>query len=258
MILAILQARMTSTRFPEKVMKLIMGKPMIYWQIDRILKSKRIDHLIVATSFHSSDGQLERFCQEINVECFRGDLNDVLDRYYQAAKKHRPSHIVRFTGDCPLLDWQIIDQVIDYHIQGGYDYTANTHPPTFPDGLDVEIMKCSILEQAWEKASLLSEREHVTLYIYQHPELFKLGNVVNDEDLSYLRWTVDEPEDFQFISQIYEKLYPVNQNFTMQSVLSLLKEHPEWVEINNRFERNAGLKKSLQADGGLNKRGKDD
>ena len=247
-ILAILQARVTSSRLPGKVLKPIMGRPMLALQIERVLQAKQIDQLVIATSTDPSDDDLENLCRQINILCFRGSLNDVLDRFYQAAKSWQPQHVVRLTGDCPLIDPEIIDAVIDFYLAGGYDYAANSVQPTFPDGLDVEVFRFSLLEQAWKEATLSSQREHVTPFIHQQPERFRIGHYQNAEDLSHLRWTVDEPEDFDLVTRIYELLYPLNPKFRMMDVLAQLQQRTDLVTINQKFERNEGLKKSLNED----------
>ncbi len=248
MILAVLQARTSSSRLPGKVLKPILGMPMLLRQIERINRAKKIDKLIVATSNHESDDKLAEVCFENNIECFRGSLNDVLDRFYQAAKLYEPEHLVRLTGDCPLADPAVIDRVITTHVAGNYDYTSNTIEPTYPDGLDVEVFRTSCLDYAWREATLSSQREHVTLFIYQHPELFSLGSVKHAEDLSSLRWTVDEPSDFILVNHIYENLYPHDPAFTTDSILEYLQCHEQLKNINSQFRRNEGLEKSLQKD----------
>jgi len=248
LILGILQARVSSTRLPSKVMRLILNKPMLAHQIDRIKQSKLIDQLIVATSLSEEDNAIAELCLQAGIACFRGSLDDVLDRLYKAAKPYHPSHVVRMTGDCPLIDFGIIDQVINNHLQNHFDYTSNSNPPTFPDGLDVEIITFKALEKIWQMAKLPSEREHVTLFIRNHPEIFKIGNLVNQQDLSHLRWTVDEAEDFILIQKIYEYLFPENQKFNMNDILFLFKKYPELKIINKQYKRNEGMKKSLLAD----------
>ncbi len=248
MILAILQARVSSARLPGKVLKPILGKPMLQHQIERTLRSKKIDKLILATSEDPSDDELEKLCQKINLPCYRGALNDVLDRYYQAALLYNPKHIVRLTGDCPLIDPFIMDQVFEFYLAGGYDYATNSLDLTFPDGLDVEIFSFSSLKKAWINASLPSEREHVTQYICNHPEIFIVGDFKADQNLSSHRWTVDEIQDFKFVTRIYEALYPDKSDFDMNDILEFLSRHPEVLMINHGIERNEGLKKSLQED----------
>ena len=248
MILAIIQARVSSSRLPGKVQKYILGKPMILHEIERLRKSKYIDQTVLATSREKSDDTLMGLCQENAIELFRGSLDDVLDRYYQCASLYQPEHIVRITGDCPLLDWNVVDAVIRKHLTEKNDYTSNTLQVSYPDGLDVEVMRYDALEKAWNEAELPSEREHVTQYLIKHPEFFKQGNLRYRQDLSVLRWTVDEPEDFQFVTKVYEALYRENAEFTMQDVLDLLNNQPELLKINNDFERNEGLLKSFRED----------
>jgi spore coat polysaccharide biosynthesis protein SpsF (cytidylyltransferase family) len=248
MILAILQARTSSTRLAGKVLKEIAGKPMLEHQIERINRSQLIDKLIVATSIDRSDNVLEELCHKIGIDCYRGSLDNVLDRFYQAAKIYKPAHIVRLTGDCPLTDPQIIDQTIQFYLDGRFDYASNCQDPSFPDGLDVEIFKAGALEEAWKNATLPSETEHVTPYIKNHPDIFRIGSFRGKEDLSHLRWCVDEPEDFEFATRIYEELYSKNPEFLTDDILHLLEQKPELTKINTGIERNAGYKKSLEQD----------
>jgi len=249
MILAILQARVSSTRLPGKVLKPILGMPMIFRQIERLKHAKKIDKLIVATSTDSSDDQLAIACQEFGIECYRGNLNDVLDRFYGAAEQDKPEHVVRLTGDCPLADPEIIDRVIEHHLQGKYDYTSNTIEPTYPDGLDAEIMTYSCLQHMRDKAKKQSEREHVTLFIYNNKKKFNIGSVKNNIDLSQLRWTVDEPEDFMLVEAIYQDLYCKNSLFLTNEILCLIADNQKLKDINVSFNRNEGLMKSLKNDG---------
>ncbi len=252
MILAILQARFSSTRLPGKVLKPLLGEPMLLRQLQRIQRVKRLDALIVATSTEMSDDPVDRLCQRASVPCFRGSLNDVLDRFYHAALTDHPDHVVRLTGDCPLLDPSVVDAVIDFHLAGGYDYSSNVLEPTFPDGLDVEIMRFDCLKNAWKNARLPSQREHVTPYIINHPEQFRLGSFKQDTDLSYLRWTVDEADDFALVEAIYGGLYEQNDAFGLSEILALLAERPQLATLNTHHKRNAGLDVSVlqeQSDG---------
>jgi spore coat polysaccharide biosynthesis protein SpsF len=248
MILGIVQARISSTRFPAKVIQPILGQPMLLKQLERIQHSKTINKIIVATSTEATDDLIEHLCQSNKIECFRGNLNDVLDRYYQAATRYQPDHIVRLTGDCPLTDPHIIDQVINHHLNGHYDYTSNTLDPTFPDGLDVEVMTYASLKQAWQHAVLPSYREHVTRFFYTQPTQFKLGTVKNDTNLSHLRWTVDEPIDFELIDHIYQSLYIKNPNFNFSDIMTYLNENPALQKLNANIPRNIGMQTSLLAD----------
>lgn len=246
MILAILQARVSSSRLPGKVLKPILGQPMLARQIERISRSKNIDELIVATSVEATDDAVEDLCSKVGVGCFRGSLNDVLDRFYQAANLYDAEHVVRLTGDCPLTDPELIDKVITFHLENGFDYTSNTLQLTFPNGLDSEIMRRHVLQQVWEEAKQAVEREHVTYSIYNQPQRFRLGGVKNTCDLSSLRWTVDEPEDYEFVKQVYEALYTQKVDFTTEDILGLLTVRPELVALNAKYQRNEGLNRSLE------------
>lgn len=247
-IISILQARVSSTRLPEKVLKGLLGRPMLARQIERVRRAEMIGELIVATSGQREDDAIEALCRDVGVTCFRGSLNDVLDRFYQCARHYNPDHIVRLTGDCPLADPAIIDGVVRFHLEGDYDYTSNTLEPTWPDGIDVEVMRYRCLAEANEEAELPSEREHVSSFIYKRPERYHLGSVVQKEDNSSLRLTVDEPEDFDLVSRIYERLYPRNPAFGLDDVMNLLAGSPELIRLNNQFARNEGLLHSEQKD----------
>jgi spore coat polysaccharide biosynthesis protein SpsF (cytidylyltransferase family) len=173
----------------------------------------------------------------------------VLERYYRAAFQQQANQVVRITADCPLIDPQVIDLVIDAFMETEHAYVSNINPPTYPDGLDTEVFSFTALEQAWRDAKLRSEREHVTLYIRNHPELFSLGNVAHHRDLSGLRWVVDEACDLEFTRAIYAKLG--DAPFVMANVLRLLEEEPQLAKINANITRNEGLLKSLLEDGVL-------
>lgn len=247
MILGVLQARVSSTRLPGKVLRPVLGEPMLARQIERVRRAQAMDRLIVATSTAADDDAIAALCGRLNVDCFRGSLDDVLDRFYHAAVPHQPSHVVRLTGDCPLVDWIIVDRAIAACCEGRFDYVSNALQPTWPDGLDVEVMTFAALEVAWHNARLPSEREHVTPFIYKNPERFRLYGMINDRDLSAHRWTVDEPADFTFVTAVYEALYRTNPAFGTNDVLDLLDQRPE-IAVNFHHERNAGMKKSIEAD----------
>jgi len=248
MILAVLQARMSSTRLPGKVVKPILGRPMLMRQIERLQHATCIDHLIIATSIETLDSEIEELCDAENIKCYRGSLDDVLDRIYSAALLFEPEHVIRLTGDCPLVDPELIDKLVDYYLANEFDYASNTLNPTWPDGLDVEVMKFECLEIAWREAKLISEREHVTSYIYNHPKKFNLGSYENDKDLSSLRWTVDESADFDLVNHIYEKLYSDGVEFSTNDILELLKNNPDLTHINNGVIRNEGYLESIEKD----------
>ncbi|MCD6248974.1 MAG: glycosyltransferase family protein [candidate division Zixibacteria bacterium] len=243
MILGILQARMSSSRLPGKVLKTIMNRPMLELQLERLSRVKRMDKLIVATSDQPDDAPIAELCERLGVDCFRGSLHDVLERYYQAALEYQPDYIVRLTGDCPVTDPDVIDHVIDSCVSGQYDYVSNTIIPTYPHGLDVEVFPFASLEKAQKVAQLPYQREHVTPYLYQNPEIFNVANVTNSTNLSVWRWTVDEPEDFELISAIYEALYPNDPEFGTMDIVKFLKDHPEIAVINSKHQRVGELTK---------------
>jgi len=241
---------MSSSRLAGKVLKPIIGKPMLARQIERIRRARRIDRIMVATSTDLSDDALQEVCTAEGILCFRGSLSDVLDRFYRAAESSTPApgHIVRLTGDCPLADPGVIDDLIAFYADGSYDYASNALEPTFPDGLDAEVFSMKALRCAWERAVLPSQREHVTPYLYTPENGFRVGSYKNDTDYSALRWTVDEPQDFEFVKAVYEHLYPANPRFGMQDILHLLARTPELLDLNRHFMRNEGMLKSLKRD----------
>jgi len=236
---------MTSTRLPGKVLKDILGRPMLSRQLERVRRSRLIDTLIVATSSDASDDAIASLCSTEGVACFRGDLTDVLDRYYQCSRQYAPSLIVRLTGDCPLADASIIDGAIAQQERDNNDYTSTTLQPSFPDGLDVEVVTPEALMTAWEEAVEPFEREHVMPFIWRRPEQFKLGQFRNDQDYSHLRWTVDRPEDLELVQAIFRVLYPRNPDFGWRDVLALVTAQPELTRINGHFVRNESLKRQL-------------
>ncbi len=248
MILGVLQARVTSTRLPGKVLKPLAGQAMILRQIERLYRTRLMNSLVVATSTDQSDDQLDQLLRDNGIPCYRGDLNDVLDRFYRAAASYNPLHVIRFTADCPLTDPEVNDQVIQFHLDGGYDYTSNSVEPTFPDGLDIEVMKFKALERAWNDAYLTSQREHVTPYLYKTMGLFKTAQYKQPVDLSMLRWTVDTEEDYTAMAEVYNSLYTANPRFGMREVLGLLRERPEINLLNAGQARNEGYAKSLAND----------
>lgn len=251
MIYAIIQARMGSKRLPGKVMINIQGKPVLQLVVERVTQSNLINKVIIATSIESMNDNIRNFCVENNILVYSGSEDNVLDRFYQAAKINMVKQddiIVRITADCPLIDPEIIDKVIEEFQNKNADYAANVINPTFPDGLDCEALRFSTLIKVWENALLTSEREHVTLYIRNHPELFNIVSIENNMDLSKLRWTLDEKEDLDLISSIYKNLYSINPFFRLKDILNLLEEKPELNHINSKYVRNEGLLKSLEID----------
>jgi len=240
---------MGSTRLSGKVMLEISGKTVLWHVINRVSKSELIDGLVVATTANHEDDTIEKFCNQNHITVFRGSEDDVLDRYYQCARKLNIENIVRITADCPLHDPAIIDLVIERYRQGNYDYVSNIDPPTYPDGIDVEVFSFRTLDIAWRNASFVSEREHVTPYIRKHRDLFKISNVTNNEDLSSYRWTLDQAEDFEFIQKIYKKFNESNTDeFYTQDIIGLLEKDPDLTSINSAITRNEGYAKSINED----------
>ncbi len=250
---AIIQARMSSSRLPGKVLKKILGWPMLLLMIERVKRSELVDKVIVATSTSIDDEAIVDFCSRNSVECFRGNLEDVLDRYYQSAKFYKADPIVRLTGDCPLIEPTIIDKCIKEYFDGhpGLDIVSNTIDISYPDGLDVSVFSFKALELAWKQAKLPSEREHVVPWIIKNADcskgtLFKSKAIVNSTNFSDWRWTVDEPEDFEFVKRIYEFLYQKNSCFSWQDIIALVEQQPQLQEINQGKVRDEGYLKSLK------------
>jgi spore coat polysaccharide biosynthesis protein SpsF len=248
MIAVFIQARASSSRFPGKVLKPILGKPMLQLEIERVLSCRMIDRVVVVTSTCAQDRQIVDIGKSINVDVFCGSLENVLDRFYQAAVKFKPDHIVRLTGDCPLIDAKVIDDMVRLYLDKKCDYGTNCMPPTYPDGLDAEIFSFQALQQAKQEAVLPSHLEHISVFFEEQPQRFKIVNLAYPRDLSGLRWTVDVPQDLEFVKIIFETLYPVNPLFDMDDVLDLLKKKPELSLLNNYFIRNEGLLKSKEKD----------
>jgi spore coat polysaccharide biosynthesis protein SpsF len=237
-VVAIIQARMGSTRLPGKVLLDLAGEPMLVRDINRLSRAETLDEVVVATTVEPADEAIVNLCQERGWPCFRGSEDDVLDRYYRAAQKYRADAVVRITSDCPLIEPQVVDQVVKAFLdrQPELDYASNTAPErTFPRGLDTEVMRFDALERAWREDDNPAWREHVTPYIRRHPERFETYGVLNDEDLSRMRWTVDTPEDLAFVRRIYEHFG--HDQFSWHEVLALLDRHPEWLAINQSVEQ---------------------
>ncbi len=231
----IIQARFGSTRLPGKVLLKIMDKTMLEYLIERVKKSKNIEDIIVASSTKKENLQIINLAHKLKVNTFCGSEDDVLDRFYQAAKTFKAKHIVRITADCPLMDSQVIDDVVSYYFKTGADYCSHVLERTFPVGEDVEVFSFKTLEYAWKNANLAFEREHVTPYIRKHSEIFKLKNFKNAVNLSTKRWTLDREEDFKFIKAVLEALYPINPDFRMENVLKLLERNPHLEDINKHI-----------------------
>lgn len=251
MVYTIIQARMNSSRLPGKVLMDLLGIPELIHVVRRVKQAKKVDKVIVATTDTKADDSIEEHCIRNDITCFRGSENDVLDRFYKAAismNAQKYDYIVRVTADCPFIDANVIDTVIDVAIKNNVDYASNTITPTYPDGLDVEVFTFEALEYAWKNALLNSEREHVTPYLYKNADLFSIQNVEADKNYSDLRWTLDEIDDFIVINNVYEELYNQNNYFSMSDIVTLLKQKPKIFQANAKYKRNEGYEMSLKKD----------
>ena len=246
MIGCIIQARMGSSRLPGKVlMKSDNGRPFLYHVVNQLRHCTKVKNLVIATTVNQEDDEIQKFANNNTIDVFRGSEKDVLDRYFQCAKKYSFSTIVRITADCPLIDPQIVDKVIEQFFSGNYDFATNTLTRTFPIGTDVEVFSFSALKRTWESAQLPSEREHVTPYL-RNERNFKIINVQNDKNISSLRLTVDRIEDFELIKQILKNISinPIH----LGDVLELFSRKPELIEINKHIDNNEGFSRSLKED----------
>lgn len=238
-IVTVIQARMSSTRLPGKIMLPLMGKPLLIRMIERVQAAKLIGQLVVATSTNLDDDEIEDLCKENKINCHRGHLTDLLDRHYQVGKLFGADAIVKIPSDCPLIDPHVIDKVLEYYINSDeFDYVSNLHPATYPDGNDVEIFSFEAIECAWKDATKDFEREHTTPFIWENQDFFSIGNVTWETGLDYStshRWTIDFPEDYEFIRKVYEELHPTDPAFSLNDILNLLKQKPRIAEINQQY-----------------------
>ena len=244
----IVQASMSSTRLPGKVLLPLAGREVLAHVIDRLAFCKTLDEVVLATSTDPSDDVLAQWCGSRGVPVFRGSLQDVLDRYYHCAVENQANAVVRITADCPALDPALVDEVVRGFHAGGYDlfYLGGE----FPDGLDCAVFSFAALERAWREAALPSEREHVGPYIVNHPGWFRLGSLEKFRGLAHHRWTLDEPRDLVFLQSLFGRLQrPDGQPFLTQDILDLLAREPELLQTNEGIVRNGGLQKSMAADG---------
>lgn len=232
------QARMGSTRLPGKVLKTVLGRPLLAYQMERLHCVRHADDIIVATTTSAADQAIVDTCRDFDWPYFRGSEEDVLDRFYRAARHFKSHIIVRVTADCPLIDPEVIEEVIQrFTTSNDFDYVSNTIERTFPRGLDVEVFSFAALEKAYLEAKHPHEREHVTPYIYRHPEKFKLTQVTLEEDLSDCRWTIDTEEDFLMVENVIKNLYPHIPGFAMRDIFSYLIENPDVVALNAHIEQ---------------------
>lgn len=236
----IVQARMGSSRLPGKVLKPIMGVPMLTYLLERLRRCTEVDKIIVATTVEPQDDMLASFIEkQEGVHCYRGSEEDVLSRYYESAQKYSLDIVVRITADCPLISPQVIDEAIKCYknIPSPIRYVSNIHKRSYPRGLDTEVFSYQLLQQTFENARDMTEREHVTPFIWRQPHKFDLVDIVSEVDNSHLRWTVDTKEDFELVERIYEVLYPEKLDFTYEDILSLIQRQPDLTEINQNAEQ---------------------
>lgn len=231
------QARMSSTRLPGKILKWVQGKAILFHQLERIKLTKWPCQIVVITSDQPEDDSLTEICEIEGYSVFRGSLTDLLDRHYQAAKHFNAKHIVKIPSDCPLIDPAVIDRVLSFYInnQSRFDFVSNLHPQSYPDGNDVEVMSFNALQRAWQETTKPFEREHTTPYFWENPDRFRIGNVLWETGLNYAmshRFTLDYSEDLTFIETVYNRLYPLNPHFNLRDILDLLTFEPAILEIN--------------------------
>jgi spore coat polysaccharide biosynthesis protein SpsF len=247
-IIALIQARMSSKRLPNKVLLPLEDKAVLEHVYLRLKHCKTLSDIIVATSRDETDKPIANFCKEKKIKYFEGSLNDVLDRFYEAAKKNKADAIVRITADCPVIDPFIVDEVVVDFLRGNYDYSSLNG--NFPDGLDCQVFKFKALEQCWREAKLPSDREHVGTFIEKtNPQLFNIGKYIkfkNLEDITNYRWTLDEKEDYQFLKEIFSKLYNKKKLFISSDIIQLLEMEPHLKNINRGITRNQGYLDSLK------------
>ena len=243
-VVAVIQARMSSTRLPGKVLKTASGRTMLDRMLERVRKSTMIDQVIVATTTDPSDNAIVRACHRYDTEVYRGSLLDVLDRYYQAAKQYQANIIVRLTGDCPLIDPRLIDDVVKALVDQQVDFACNRLPPpfarTYPIGLDVEASTIAALENAWRNADQKHEREHVFPYLYAVPGRFKVIQLNHSENLGHLRWTLDTPADLVLLRRVY-RYFKGRNDFSWLEVLQLQRQKPALFTINAQVQHKTYL-----------------
>ncbi|MGR3317974.1 MAG: cytidylyltransferase domain-containing protein [Candidatus Anammoxibacter sp.] len=244
--IAIVQARMGSSRLPGKVLKPFVGKPALWHLVDRLRYSKHLKDIVIATTVNKEDDTIVDFCKENKIKWFRGSEKDVLDRYYQAAKLFKADPVIRSTADCPVIDPTIFDEAMEGYGESEYDIYGIDGE--LPDGIGGGWFRFWVLEDTWKNARLPSEREHVGPYMGKHPEKYKVGCLKKYKGLSHHRWTLDEEADYRFLKEIFDRLYKPGKIFLMQDILDLLEAEPQLMEINAGIIRDEGYLKSLEED----------
>jgi spore coat polysaccharide biosynthesis protein SpsF len=246
-VVAVVQARLGSSRLPGKALALLAGKPMFHHIVERLRTCATVHDLILATTDDPADEALVECAGALGVRTYRGSVDDVLDRMVGAGRSAGADVMVRVTGDDPFKDPEVTDLAVLRLLEDGAEYVSNTLVPTYPEGVDIEVVTMDALGRAWSEAQLHSEREHVTPYIWKQPDRFRLVNITHTTDLSSMRWTVDYPEDLAFARAVYDELYH-GAVFGMRQVLDLLARRPELALLNQGIVRNAGYVRSLETD----------
>lgn len=231
---------MSSSRLPGKVMMPILGKSLLAQMVRRLLMIRHTATVVIATSQEAEDDIIEQEAHKLKVACYRGSLDNLLDRHYEVGELYNAELVVKIPSDCPLVDPRVIDQTLSYYFdhKNQFDYVSNLHPATWPDGNDVEVMTMDCLSNAWENASTTMELEHTTPYIWENPDKFRIGNLTWETGLDYSmshRFTIDYEADYQFIKRVFEELYPKAEDFSCQDILDLLERKPEIYKLNSRY-----------------------
>lgn len=239
-VVTVLQARTGSSRLPGKVLRPLLGKPLLIRLVERVRAARLVGTVVVATTKLRDDSLIEAACRAEGIPCYRGHATDLLDRHYRVGQLLSADALVKIPSDVPLIDPQIIDKVLGVYLANpdAYDYVSNLHPPTYPDGNDVEVMTMAALETAWREAARDFEREHTTPYLWENLGRFRVGNVTWETGFDYSmlhRWTIDYEEDYRLIRTVYERLYPQNPLFGLEDVLALLDREPQIAALNARY-----------------------
>ncbi len=241
---AIIQVRMSSTRLPGKVLKKLNGITVLESLLNQLNYSKLLNDKIIATTSNSEDDVIFNFCKSKEIKCYRGSQDDVLDRYYNCAKKFSINTIIRITSDCPLMDPHVVDAVINFYNDGKYDYVNNFYKKSYPSGTEVEVFSFATLEKTWKNASKPSEREHVTSYIYNNPDKFTIGCLKYKNNISHFHWTVDRKEDLELVRVLFSKIS--KKPILLEDILEVLKTDPSIIEINKMTDPDEGYLKSIE------------
>lgn len=249
-IVAIIQARMGSTRLPGKVLKDICGKPLLWHLVSRVRRAEHVDDVIIAATVSEKDDELERFAADNSLGVYRGSVDDIVDRYLNAGRMHGASIVVRVWGDCPLIDPALIDRLLSLYVQDNCNYANNFNPPTYPLGMNLEVYSLEVLERIRNETNDAFYREYPFEYIYANSGAFKTAYDRNDTDLSNIHLTVDYQEDLELVREIFRDLYDEEKAFSLKEILELLENHPELRKANLGLARNIEFNKDKELRGG--------